>query len=131
MNQEEYLEFIEKHPKITTHGFGVDADPHTKISYEELFKEKREELKDSFQEFQYCCDWINLNPNFDGKVHAYHWKHRVQEWLEANEMRPSYIAQGVFILAAMYLGYKVRKMKNDTCATFGPRVQVKSPLPVA
>jgi len=120
MNNNEYLELIEKYPELTTHGFGVETQ-YEELPYDELFEVKRQELKDAYQEFLYCCKWIEANPDFDGKRIAYHWKHEVENWLQKDHIKPDYIGQGVFILAAIHMGYPIRRSPQSTGARFGKK----------
>ncbi len=120
MNYYEYVRLVRKHPKLTSHGFGVETK-YEKLTIDELFEVKRSELFLAFEPFSYCCEWIAQNPGFDGKLSAYHWKHQVEYWLQERQIQGVYVAQGVFILAAKHLGYSVRKIARSPNARFGKR----------
>jgi hypothetical protein len=99
----------------------------TPIDRAERFRSRRctsrsgNELLKSHQEFELCCQWIQDNPDLEGKRNAYHWKHSVENWLRPNNIKPDYISQGVFILAAIYMGYKIHRIKKSTGARIGER----------
>lgn len=125
MKYDEYTELIEKHPELTTHGFGITLDPrtpHTTEEREQAWKELRADLFRRHQEFEYCCQYIAQNPDLPGKRIAYHWKHRVENWLQSNKMRPDYIPQGVFILAALHMGYRVHRIRKSDGARIGEKI---------
>lgn len=73
MKHEEYLELIEKHPAITSHGFGVEIDRTSGMSYRETFDEAREELKQSYPAFEESYEWLSAQePLKPGRAASHH-----------------------------------------------------------
>jgi hypothetical protein len=121
MNTDEYLKLVEEHPDLTAHGFGAEVDRTMGLTYAETFEMEREALKRAFKEFQLTCDWIMRNPELKGRISAYHWKHEVENWLRTDGIKPNYIAQGVFILAALHMGYRIHRIRGSIGARIGKR----------
>lgn len=125
MTKEEYLDLASKHQTLTTNGFGISIDPNRpcgKLQKQLLLEKARQDLLNSHQEFEYCCQWIDANPELPGKRNSYHWKHQVEYWLRSNKMNPDYIGEGVFTLAAIYKGYRIHRIRKSTGARIGERV---------
>jgi hypothetical protein len=112
MNTDEYLKLIEELPDLTAHGYGVQRDPYLGSTYKETFKNMREELRDSYDAFNACCDWIDANRTFEPGWSSYTLKHEVENWLR-REGKYRYIPQGAFILAALHKGIRMRPIPND------------------
>jgi hypothetical protein len=89
------------------------------LAYAQTFEMEREELKRAFREFELTCAWIMGNPELKGRRSAYHWKHQVENWLRTDGIKPDYIAQGVFILAALHMGYRIHRIRGDLGARIG------------
>ena len=71
--------------------------------------QEREDLKGQREKFELCLRWLDENPNLEGKRRAHYLKDRVQ-----NELSPhSHIPRGVFILAALYRGYRGHKNEGE------------------
>ena len=124
MANEQYIEMIEKYPNLTIEGFGIEVQQGTKLTHQELWDQKRQELKDAHQEFEYCCQWIGDFYDLVPRNGAYHLKHQVEKWLQQKQLKPDYIAEGVFILAAVHSGYRIRRVKHSTGARIGNWVGV-------
>ncbi len=118
MNKEEYLQLIEQHPKLTMYGFGIDHSTPQLMGDGTQFELARQELRDGYQEFLYCCQWIELNPKLSGRETSYNWKHRVSGWLANQNIRANYIGEGIFIIAAIHKGYKIHKMRKSIGVRF-------------
>jgi hypothetical protein len=95
------------------------------LTYAQTLEMERVELRRAYRLFQLTCDWITRNPELKGMRSAYHWKHQVENWLRTDGIKPDYIAQGVFILAALHLGYKIHRIRGDLSARIGKK-EVKS-----
>ncbi len=112
-----------QHPTLTAHGFGVSIDPNRpcgELKKQNLLEQARQELLDAHLPFEYCCQWIDENPELPDKRTSYHWKHQVENWLRANHYNPDYIGEGVFTLAAIYKGYKIHRIQDSTGARIEP-----------
>jgi hypothetical protein len=117
MNNEEYLELVEKHPCLTNQGFGVDPVNG------ESFEAAREELKKSYRAFCYAWDFFQCQEEVRPGRAACHWKVDIENDLTAQKI-DIYMPQGAVILAALYLGYKVRRIRGSVGGRIGKREEV-------
>lgn len=115
MKNTEYLELIEKYPHLTSDGFGVNMDYANGLS-REIFAQEREDLKRQLKNFELCLDWLEKNPHLAGKWNAHYWKDQVQDAYKPSHPGYFHIPRGVFILAALFRGYKVTKIECSTDA---------------
>lgn len=125
MTNQEYQALCSQYPELTIHGFGPSIDPSRKLTSEQveaIRTEARQELLDAYLPFEYCCQWIDANPELPGNRTSYHWKHQVQLWAERQMLPSSYIGEGVFTLAAIYKGYKIHRIRKSTGARIGKKV---------
>jgi|WetSurMetagenome_2_1015567.scaffolds.fasta_scaffold18861_2 hypothetical protein len=124
MKNDEYLELIENHPQLTSEGFGVNMDYANGLSKREYFAQEREGLKRQLANFELCLEWLEKNPQLEGKWNAHYWKDRVQDAYKPDHPEYFYIPRGVFILAALYRAYKVTRMRRSTDAWIKVRKEV-------
>jgi hypothetical protein len=115
MNYTEYLELIEKYRRITAEGMGVNV-PYTT-------GRARQELKESFAEFQLCLKWLDEH-HISAGYSAHYWKDQVQNAYKQENPGYFHISRGVFILAALHHGIPARKIKGSTDAWIGKREEV-------
>lgn len=125
MTKEQFQALCSQNPDLTAHGFGVSIDPNRPCSAfrKEILRERaRQDILDAHLPFEYCCQWIDANPELPGKRSSYHWKHQVQPWAERQKLPSSYIGEGVFTLAAIYKGYRIHRIRWSTGARIGKKV---------
>jgi hypothetical protein len=124
MKINEYLQLIKKYPNLTAHGFGVNMENANGLSRQAFFAMEREELKRQLANFRLCLEWLAENPLVEGGRNAHYWKDRVQD--DYKPVHPIYfhIPRGVFILAALYRGYKVTRLRGSSDAWIGKREEV-------
>lgn len=120
MNKEEYLQLIEKYPNLTAHGFGVQVDPRSGLSYVETFEIEREELKGSYMAFCYAWDWFQCQEHIRPRRAACFWKVDIENDLSRDNTH-TYMLQGAVILVALYLGYEVHRIRGSVGARIGKR----------
>lgn len=120
MNEQEYLELIEKYPNLTAHGFGVQVDPESGLTYEETFEIERENLKKSYRAFCYAWDFFQCQEYVRPKRAACHWKVDIENDLTDQKIN-IYMPQGAVILAALYLRYKVHRIRGSVGGRIGKR----------
>jgi hypothetical protein len=125
MNNEEYLELIEKYPNLTAHGFGVEVNPRSGLTYKETFEIEREGLKKSYMAFCYAWDWFQSQEYIRPRRAACHWKVDIENDLTDQKINV-YMPQGAVVLAALYLGYKVHRIRGSVGARIGRREEVKA-----
>lgn len=90
---------LAKHPKLTAFGFGGEGeiDP---------------------SEVQTCIEWLLAHDALDRrktintKYTSYSWKHAVER------AKKRYISNGAFICAALYLGYKMKRVSPTSPNTY-------------
>ena len=124
MNVEEYLELIEKYPNLTAHGFGTEVNPRSGLSYEETFEKERKDLKKSFNAFCYAWDWFQCQAEVRPGRAACFWKVDIENDLTDRKIN-IYMPQGAVILAALYLGYKVHRIRESVGGRIGKREKVR------
>lgn len=108
----EFLEIVEKHPELTAHGYGVQRDPHLGSTYRQTFDNMRQELRDSYDAFLGCLEWIDEHPDFESGWSSYTLKHEVENWTETQGRRV-YVPQGASIAAAINKGLLTRRTQDD------------------
>jgi hypothetical protein len=118
MKKDEFLEILEKYPDLTAIGFLGKVNPYTRISHEELYITTREELRQSYDEFQACVDWIEHHPKYPRYYADLQWADEVQKWL-ADRGRPMHIRVGAVVLAADYKGFFIKRHQNKLYCTIG------------
>jgi len=112
MENEKFFEILGNNPELTAHGYGIQMDPYFGSNYGEIFRNMREELKQSSEAFQACVEWLDEHPDFERGWSSYALKHDVENWLERHGKR-LYIPQGAFILATLCKGLPTRRIPND------------------
>lgn len=115
MTNQQYQALCSQHPTLTSEGFGVDMKYADGRPHQEYFRERRRELEQAFQEFSQCLQWLQRN-TIEGKWNAHYWKDQVQRDCRPPDAEYFHIPRGVFILAALYSGFKVRPMDESTDA---------------
>jgi hypothetical protein len=125
MNNEDYLRLIEVHPDITRHGFGVQVDANSGLTYEETFEIEREALRQSFEAFGYARDWFQCQEYLRPRRATCFWKVDIINDLTSRKIYV-YMPQGAVILAALSLGYKVHRIRRSTGGRIGKREEVEA-----
>jgi hypothetical protein len=115
MEKNDFLETVEKYPQLTCEGYGVNMDYSNGLSHEDYFTLRRDELKGHLENFELCLDWLDKHP-IEGKRNAHYWKDRVQDAYKPEHHNYFHIPRGVFVLAALYKGYRVTRMQGSTDA---------------
>ena len=107
MTTNEFLDIILANPTLTTHGFGVDNGS------EETLETERANLESCYDEAQACEAFLmnckkTVHPH-KGLGSTYHFKHSVEKFTPQ-----MYIPEGALILAAIHLGFKMKRIPNRT-----------------
>ena len=116
--REEYDELLKKYPDLTAIGFLGKVDPYTGISHEGLYNATRDELRQSYDQFQACIDWIEHHPKYPRYYADLQWVDEVQKWL-ADLGKPMHIGVGAVVLAADYMGFYIRRFRNKLYCAIG------------
>jgi hypothetical protein len=122
MDQTSYKELVESLPMITADGIGIEVDFWDIRLEEDVWQGKRQQLLSAHQEFEYCCEWIGDFYDLLWRRSACHLKHLVENRLVERHLKPDHILEGVFIVAAIYSGYRVRRHSESIGAQFGEYV---------
>jgi hypothetical protein len=130
MSNQDYIKMVENYQNLTIDGFGIEIEQRTKLTHEEIWDQKRQALKDAHQEFEYCCQWVSDYFDLVWRKSTYHLKHQVENRLRENHMKPDYIPQGVFILAAISMGYKIHRIPDSSGARIGEWVGIPQNLKI-
>lgn len=113
MTNDDYIKLIEKYPNLTAHGFGIEVERGSKYTVPESWDQMRQELINAHKEFEYCSQWIGDFYDLVPGNSAYHLKHVVEKWLDEKHMKPDYIPQGAFILAALHERLQMKRIPDD------------------
>lgn len=97
--RETYQNLIENNPEITADGYGYGTPTH---------EESRKALEDYYEAFVASARWLQDHPDFDRSRTSYGLKH------EAERAMGVYIPNGVFILAAIELGIRIKEVVPNT-----------------
>ena len=111
MTKEEFENVITAHPTLTIQGFGVDE------GQEQSFDIERDKLLNCYNEALVCEEFLDLcrrtiNPH-TSLGSTYGFKHAVERYAkkQGNDL---YIPEGVLILAALHLGFKMKPKEGTT-----------------
>jgi hypothetical protein len=105
------------HHRLTTSGFGFGGLVPLE-EYERRFREAREEmLSEEFcLQFERARTWLQQcrhTKTFNRKNSSYGLKHQVERWMSAVQPGGNYyVRNGMFIAAAIHLGFKFRRTDN-------------------
>jgi hypothetical protein len=105
------------HPRLSANGFGFTtfAPPE---EYERRLRESREAMLSEAYclQFERARAWLQQcahTKTFNRKITSYGLKHLVEYWMKAVHPRDNYYASnGIFIAAAIHLGFKFRRTDN-------------------
>lgn len=103
---------MERHPDLSSAGWGVHASREQEMTPDEraehglaIFLEARGELRENWRAVEVTCHWIQKNmapiKTFNRDSTSYGLKHRAEKDI-------GYITNGVFITAALLMGYKYK-----------------------
>lgn len=97
MKQIELNKLLEEHPLLTSNGYLCDRN-------DDRYEQNREYLRNALGEVETCISWL-LQCNKSSTMHpvsSYGLKHRVERYYD------TYVTNGAFIAAVLYLGIKYR-----------------------
>jgi hypothetical protein len=112
MTNDEFQTIIEKNPTLTTHGFGVDRGK------EDSFFEERKNLCNHYNEALLSEEFLNKCKR-TAKPHkslgsTYSFKHKAEHYAHREKHLEMYIPEGALVLAAIHLGFKMKRKKDST-----------------
>jgi hypothetical protein len=106
MTKQEFEQFIDKHPGLTTHGIGVDNGKYT-------IEEEHENLKDCYEPFIACCETLEkqyeLSKKKKDKLSSYTLKHVVERY-----SKDLYVPEGALVAAVIHLGLPYERIEKTT-----------------
>jgi len=106
---ETYKKIIEKHPEITSDGYGIGSQPLTESARKIQYESSRKDLIGYQGAFETSLQWSDQNPNFARNRTSTGLKH------EAERKFPGiYIPNGVFILAALHRGFQIAEHVSNS-----------------
>jgi hypothetical protein len=122
---------LEREPELSSFGFGKFRPS------DDLFALRADALtEDSCQEFEKALAWLaQLKPtaSLNRNATSYSYKHEVERWFETTYQGNSYVANGMFIAAALHLGLRVKRAEYEGRGTPNAYVNLpqKRPDPLA
>lgn len=112
---------VAKAPSISLFGVGIDEEYMgeylTKKQRNIIFEQKRRELLDELEQFKTACRWLRHQKKiktFNRKRGSYGLKHIVENWASVNKLKQTYIANGIFIAAAIHMGFEFRRRSRKS-----------------
>ena len=111
------LEAIEavrqRYPELAWYGFGMA--PWS----QEPFEMHRAAMTESGEVVQFLrgVEWlaqVEQTARINRRRHSYDWKHVAERWHMCKRRGNYYIAEGMFIAAAVHLGFQIQRMPNTT-----------------
>lgn len=117
---------MEQEPLLIANGFGHADTYHesfykrrtfhnSKAAYIEHFQESREILRNSIEECQRCCMYLQHLKKLKSvryRLGSYGLKHSVERYhRQLNQFNDSYVSNGAFICAAIHMGFSI--MRKD------------------
>lgn len=98
------LNAIEKEPMLTNFGIGI-LSTTPRNERKGTFQKERESLKNNFEQFQVCCEWLSLcrrRKTINSQT-SYGLKHKLEKHFG------KYVTNGAFIAAVIHLDipYKI------------------------
>jgi MinD superfamily P-loop ATPase len=113
MSEKEYIDFIDQHLGLTTHGVGIDEYDHAAVHEEE-----HEKLKDHHEAFEVCCEMlINkyiVSNRKKNERNSYRLKHEAERYAKNVLGENIYIPEGALVAAVKHLGLPYVRKDNTT-----------------
>jgi hypothetical protein len=116
MNHEEYLELIKENPRITLSGFRIGRRGCPKGIFLIANTLEDEMLQRCYPLFGRCCDYLQSRNRLTRGLHLSDLNMSFENWLWQPPFARPEIPLGVVVLAAIYVGYDVRKVRGSTDA---------------
>lgn len=117
MTKEDIQTVLERAPELGEFGFdnsnwirGKDGERLTPEQRKENLELSRQALLRSVESFEKACEWLAVRAKrktINRFQSSYGLKHRVEEEVQC------YIANGVFIAAAMHCGFQIERVYNS------------------
>jgi hypothetical protein len=113
MNENEYVELVDAHPRITLSGFkigrrGIARSVHNFLAEAELTK-----LRQLFPAFRMCCDYLGWRNQLSRGTCLTDVKMSAENWAWQPPFAKPEFPLGVVILAAIHVGYQVRQVRGS------------------
>ena len=116
MNHEEYLELINKNPRILLRGFRVGRRVCPKDVHMAVGEFSLEKLRQGYPIFEKCCDYLRWRNRLTKGLYLSDLNMSFENWLWNPPFARPEIPLGFAILAAIYVGYDVRQVRGSTDA---------------
>ena len=119
MTQSQFTAFVTANPDVTTTGYGLDYFFNKDTpKYQERWDYERAELYTLYPMYCHCLNWLATDPVLAPHRTTLEFKRDVERWLNAKGISNHYIPQGVFILAALSVGYTIAKLDEGGLNAF-------------
>jgi hypothetical protein len=116
MDPNQYNNFIDEHPELTTIGFGVDHN------YNYDHKTEHENLKNHYEAFLVSLDMIQkvyqLTENKKYRTGSYTLKHQAERYARNVLKQDTYVPEGAFVAAVVYLELPYKRSKENKPGIF-------------
>ena len=109
MTELQFRQIINDNPTLTTHGFGVDEGASFAKERKALYGCYREALVGEI--FLRQCK--RTEKTF-WRSSTYNLKHLAEAYAKHQELQPTYIREGAFIVAGIHLGFKMKPWGAST-----------------
>ena len=117
MTELDYIRFLDRHPELTTHGFGVDRDQIYDV------KILHEELKNYYDVFSLCVDMLkncyDIAAGKKNEMDSYSLKHKAEKYIDKVLHKAMYVPEGVLVAAVVFLFSSYKRSKRGTGILIG------------
>jgi hypothetical protein len=123
MNYSEYLRFMDQHPEIQLGGYRIGRRGCPKDAYPYVLQWGREEFERRFWQFELCVAYLKAREPYPKGTLIY----EILLELEHQSWAKPVLYYGVVLLAALSVGYKLRRMRGTRHGYIIRNKEVKTP----
>ena|ERR1051326_549069 len=112
MLKQDFVDYVEKNPDLTTLGFGVDTD----IRFHYNHANEHQDLKNYQEAVEVCKEMLTkeylISALAEDTCNSYHLKHLAERYARDVLGKNIYIPEGAFVVAVLCLGLPYKRCKT-------------------
>jgi len=113
MNEKEYQELIDRHPRITLSGFKIGRRGFARSVHSFLAQAELAELKRLLPAFEICCTYLGWRQRLQRGTQVSDIKSSAENWAWHPPFAKPEFPLGVVMLALISLGYHFRQVRGS------------------